>query len=141
MGLLAKLSQAGINDTLLKWFTDYLYQRQQRVVVNGQSSTWNYVRAGVPQGSVLGPLLFLVYINDITTAIDTSEIRLFADDTILYMFIDNPLRDAASLNKDLANLSKWAQEWLVTFSPTKTKSMTITRKRVKINQPPPVYES
>ncbi len=83
VGLLAKLSQAGINDILYEWFTDYLYQRQQRVVVKGQSSTFNYVRVGVPQGSVLGPLFFLDYINDIMTAVETCEIRLFADDTIL----------------------------------------------------------
>ena len=134
-GLLAKLARVGIAGNLLAWFENYLTNRQQRVVINGQTSSWGKVSAGVPQGSVLGPLLFLVYINDVTHAVEHSQVRLFADDTILYLFVDNPVADAIALNKDLANLSDWASEWLVKFSPSKTKTMIMTRKRKKPKHP------
>ena len=81
-GLIHKLKQQGIQGPLIEWFTNYLADRKQRVVVNGQDSKWGNVSAGVPQGSVLGPLLFLIYINDMTTVV-TSPIRLFANDTTL----------------------------------------------------------
>ena len=92
-GLLFKLKSVGINGTLLQWFTDYLKDRKQRVVLPGVSSDWCFIKAGVPQGSILGPLLFLVFINDIEEEINSS-IRLFADDTSLYIIVDDPL-DAA----------------------------------------------
>ena len=89
-GLIHKLRKFGIENSLLQWFTNYLSHREQRVVINGQHSTWGPVTSGVPQGSVLGPLLFLIYINDITENINTN-IRLFADDTALYVTIDDPV--------------------------------------------------
>ena len=135
-GLLAKLKRIGIDSNLLKWFKDYLNDRKQRVVINGQFSSWGSVLAGVPQGSVLGPLLFLIYINDITEEAHTSEIRLFADDTILYILADNPIASAAALNNDLKRISKWAEKWLVKFSAPKTKSMLITKKRLPAVAPP-----
>ena len=73
---------------LLRWFKSYLSHRRQRVVLNGVESNWADVLAGVPQGSILGPLLFLIYINDIVNNI-RSSIRLFADDTTIYIIIDN----------------------------------------------------
>jgi hypothetical protein len=79
---LYKLEKAGTKGGLLKLFKHYLQNRQQRVIIKGQSSEWGYIQAGVPQGSVLGPLLFLVYINDIVEDI-TCNIKLLADDTIL----------------------------------------------------------
>ena len=78
----------------------YLSDRQQRVVLNGHSSDWTSVKAGVPQGSILGPLLFLLYIADIIQNINSS-IRLFADDTSLYMYVDSPQHAASALNSDL----------------------------------------
>ena len=82
--LLFKLKSVGIGGSLLNWFTDYLDNRVQRVVLPGISSSWASVNPGVPQGSILGPLFFLVYINDIVEDIN-STIRLFADDTSLYV--------------------------------------------------------
>ena len=79
-GLLYKLEAAGVTGEVLNWFKSYLSDRRQRVVLPGVSSNWNYIRAGVPQGSILGPLLFLLFINDIVNDIG-SNIRLFADDT------------------------------------------------------------
>ena len=88
-GLLYKLARSGIRGNLLVWFKSYLKDRQQRVIINGQQSNWGSVTAGVPQGSVLGPLLFLVFINDITSCITYSNIRLFAGDTCLFLEVDD----------------------------------------------------
>ena len=79
-GLIHKLKSAGISGNLLSWFTNYLTGRKQRVVMSGVQSAWNSISAGIPQGSILGPLLFLLFINDIVLDIGSS-IRLFADDT------------------------------------------------------------
>ena len=117
MGLLYKLSSAGIKGDLLRWLSSYLSNRTQRVVLNGQSSEWSCVKAGVPQGSILGPLIFLIYINDIIDQIGTN-IRPFADDTSLYITVETPDR-AALLNRDLQTLHAWAQECLVDFNPSK----------------------
>lgn len=134
-GLLYKLKNIGITGKLLKWFENYLHKRKQRVVIDGENSNWKEVPAGVPQGSVLGPLLFLIYINDLVDTVD-SEIRLFADDTTVFVFVDNPVLSAEQLNKDLERMKEWADQWLITFSPPKTKSMTISWKKPKLNHPP-----
>ena len=88
-GLLYKLAAMGISDYLLRWFTSYLSGRRQRVVIDCIVSDWASILAGVPQGCILGPLLVLVYINDIVSNINSS-IRLFADDTSLHTIVENP---------------------------------------------------
>ena len=82
-GLLFKLEQNGINGHLLKVLKDFLYSRKQRVVLNGQNSSWSDVFAGVPQGSIVGPLLFLVYVNDLSDGLHCNP-KLFADKTSLF---------------------------------------------------------
>ena len=93
----------------MTWFSDYLNDRKQRVVLPGASSSWTSAKAGVPQGSILGPLLFLLYINDIVEDINSS-IRLFADDTSLYIIADDPIQAAEQLNLDLAKIHHWADK-------------------------------
>ena len=134
-GLLFKLESIGVSDSLLLWFKSYLADRKQRVVLPGAVSTWKYIKACVPQGSILGPLLFLIYINDIVVDIHSS-IRLFADDTSLYIIVDNPQQAANLLNADLAKIHLWASRWLVSFNPSKSESMTLSRKQNKPLHPP-----
>ena len=118
-GLLFKLKTFGIDGNLLLWFESYLSKRRQRVVINGETSTWFYINAGVPQGSILGPLLFLIYINDIELCVN-SEIRLFADDTYLFDVSRDTNSSITSLNHDLLSLQQWARKWRVKFNPDKT---------------------
>ena len=135
-GLIYKFHKYGIRGKTLSWLTDYLHRRSQQVVIKGQSSTWRHIQAGVPQGSVLGPLCFLVYINDIIENI-SSKIYLFADDASIF----RPIRDNSAfddtklLNEDLNTISLWAERWKLKISLPKTVSLLFSRK---IN-PPPVY--
>ena len=122
-GLVHKLKKIGIHGRLLEWFMDYLSDRYQAVVVRGQSSEKGLIKAGVPQGSVLGPLLFLLYINDLIDNI-LSNVKLFADDTSLYIEVDDPDEAVETLNSDLNMVQTWADQWLVKFSPSKTKLLT-----------------
>lgn len=130
-GLLYKLQKSGISGSLLEWFRNYLSGRAQRVVLNGSYSDWLFITAGVPQGSILGPLLFLIFINDIVDEIQAT-IKLFADDTSLYIVVDNPVDAAEILNSDISKIYKWSQDWLVKFNPQKTETMIVSRK---INKP------
>ena len=100
-----KLSQSGISGNLLDLLSDFLSNRKQRVVVNDQKSEWENVNAGVPQGSSLGPLLFLIYINDLSGDL-SSMAKLFADDTFLFNIGPDINTSANELNNDLKNVSK-----------------------------------
>ena len=116
----------------------YLYllsNRKQRVVLPGTSSNWKPINAGVPQGSILGPLLFLIYINDIVEDIHC-DIRLFADDTSLYIVVEDPLTASQMLNSDMAKIHQWANKWLVKFNPAKSESMLFSRKVIRPFHPP-----
>ena len=99
--------------------------------MQGVDSQWNYIKAGVPQGLLLGPLLFLNFINEIVTEIGSS-IRRFDDDTSLFIFVDNTDVNAEIRNADLEKIAKWAEAWLVKFNPLKTESLLTSRK---INKP------
>ncbi|MCG7879453.1 MAG: reverse transcriptase domain-containing protein [Candidatus Thiodiazotropha taylori] len=136
-GLILKLQAAGVTGEVLTWFKSYLNNRMQRVVIPAATSDWTYIKAGVPQGSILGPLLFLVYINDIVTDIG-SNIRLFADDTSLYIVVDDPISAAECINTDLQKISRWAATWLVSFNPTKTEALLVSRRMTR-NRHPSIY--
>ena len=114
-GVLFKLSQNGISGNLLKLLTDFLKNRKQRVTLNGQTSFWTEVNAGVPQGSILGPLLFLIYINDLPDGL-SSNVKLFADDTSLFSVVHDIHSSASDLNKDLKTINEWAFQWKMSFN-------------------------
>ena len=101
----------------------------------GVSSSWTSVNAGVPQGSILGPLLFLLYINEIVVDIKSS-MKLFADDTSLYIIVDDPIQAAEQLNFDLAKIHRWAEKRQVTFNPKKLECILLARKYNKPYHPP-----
>ena len=106
-GLIHKLEQNGIGEPLLKNLTDLLKSRKQRVVLNGQHSSWSDVLAGVPQGSILGPLLFLIYINDLFDGLQCNP-KLFADDTLLFATVHNIKKATNDLNNHLTKISTWS---------------------------------
>ena len=126
-GLLRKLEAAGVTGKLLNWFKNYLFDRRQRVILPGVNSDWSKIFAGVPQGSILGPLPFIVFTNDIVNE-NGSCIRLFADDISLFIIADDPVASAERLNADLIKILQWAETWLVTFNPNKTESLIISQK-------------
>ena len=132
--MLHKLKEFGITGALLDWFQDYLSGREQRVVIGGSSSNWALVKAGVPQGSILGPLLFIIYINDIIRNIQC-EILLFADDTSILETLIDPILSISRVNADLETLRKWASQWLVTFNPMKTKYLIFSKKLNRLEYP------
>ena len=123
----------GIDDTVLKWFESYLSNRRQQVVINGETSDTKSINAGVPQGSILGPMFFLIYINDIVNNISCNT-KLFADDTPLFLVVDNEYEAAEQLNKDIESIQQWSQKWLIKFNSDKTEIMTISKKT---SQTPP----
>ena len=125
--LAIKLHHYGIRGHLLEWIKSFLTNRCQRVMVEGQTSTPAPVTSGVPQGIVLGPLLFLIYINDLPLKV-SSTTRLFADDSLLYRRIRSS-EDDRLLQEDLDKLQVWEKEWQMSFNPTKCEVIRITKKR------------
>ena len=118
--------------------TDFLYQKKQRVALNGQHSSWTNVQAGVPKGSVLDPLFFLIYINDLSDGL-TSNPKLFADDTSLFSVVQNINSTANDLNSDLIKISDWAFQWKMRFNPDPKKQaqeVIFSRKINKTDHPP-----
>ena len=132
-GVIHKLKCNG-SGNLLGFFEDYLKNRYQRVVLNGTSSDWKKIEAGVPQGSVLGPLLFLIYINDLTDNI-TSQMRLFADDSSLFTCVKGVDETHEKLDKDLQTVTNWAHQWKMIFNPDLTKQAIEVIFSVKKNKP------
>lgn len=117
--LLSKLKSYGVIGPLWIWIQDFLLGRRQRVKVNGSVSSWADVTSGIPQGSVLGPILFVIYINDLPDAV-MSTTKIFADDTKLFRSLLNP-DDHQKLQEDLNQLVKWSQKWQLGFNESKCK--------------------
>ena len=126
VGLIHKMNAYGVRGNLLNWFKDYLHERKQKVVNKNYSSTLTNLYAGVPQGSVLGPLLFLIYINDIGENL-RSLTRLFADDTSLGYSSQNKIDIENVINNDLNQLNIWSEKWLMSFNPDKTEIMVFSK--------------
>ena len=137
-GLLFKLKRSGISGRLLLLIGDFLSDRKQRVVLNGKESEWLPLHAGVPQGSVLGPLLFLIYINDLTENI-SSNMRLFADDSSLFVKVRDVVETQSQLMDDLDTITNWARQWKMEFNPDITKQaieVIFSHKKNKPVHPP-----
>ena len=137
-GLLAKLGQIGVEGTFLNTISSYLADRKQVVVVDGVKSDMLAVTAGVPQGSRLGPLLFIIYMNDIVDDIE-SDILIFADDTSLMAIGDDPAETVEMLNRDLVKISLWAKKWKVLFNAKKSKDIIFSKKYLN-NSPPLLFD-
>ena len=123
--LLHKLDFYGIRGSTHKWISSWLSGRTQQVVVDGQASDPTPVLSGVPQGSVLGPILFFILINDLPDNI-RSSVRLFADDCVLYRNIYS-IQDCFILQEDLTSLEQWEADWQMKFNVAKCHSMRVTR--------------
>ena len=129
--LLMKLEHYGIHGNLLSWMESFLTKRVQTVICEGATSTSSPVTSGVPQGSVLGPLLFLTYINDQPNGL-TSTVKLFADDTLLYGVVVED-SDCDNLQDDLNKLEIWQHEWQMQFNPSKCNIICISISKDLLN--------
>jgi len=129
--LMFKLKTYNINTELLTWIADFLCNRKQRIVLNGEHSSWFKVLNGIPQGSILGPLLFLIYINDIpelcAAEYPSSEIYLYADDSKIYKLIHNR-SDEKKLQSVMNLVKNWSDEWLLRLNIDKCKSVSYSIK-------------
>ena len=127
--LLQKLKWIGVDSNSLQWFQSYLSHRTQRTVVNNCYSTKRKISIGVPQGSVLGPLLFLVYMNDIPTCLQHTQASLFADDTAIYCAASSPDELQCKLNEDLDHLKVWLNNNRLSLNLLKTKFMLVSNSQ------------
>ena len=127
--LLLKLSSHGITGKMNRWIEAFLRERSQTVSVNGSISNERKVTSGIPQGSVLGPLLFVIFINDLPVNI-TSTIKMFADDTKMYIRSDQ-VNATNQLQEDLYKLEEWSNNWLLKFHPQKCSVMKLGRTKTK----------
>ncbi len=125
--LIQKMKSYGISERITNWVRDFLSNRKQRVTVNGHTSSCHNVTSGIPQGSVLGPILFVLYINDMPSCVEAAA-YLFADDTKIYKEIRGH-NDRACMQKDLDSLQQWSDKWLLKFHPNKCKAMSVSNKR------------
>ena len=136
-GLLCKLKSMGISGEFYDLLENYLSGRLQRVILNGQTLSWRQIFAGVPQRSILGPLLFLIYINDLPNKLK-SNAKLFADDTSLFTIVKDENESVNVLNNDLSLISEWAFNWKMIFNPDPTKpaqEVLFSRKKKTLNYP------
>ena len=119
-GLIYKLKQNGISGNILNTIIDFLSFRKQRVVLNVQVSQCTSIEAGMPQGSILGQLLFFIYINDLSDDLSKNA-KLFVDDTSLFSVVHDINTSAAYLNNDLRKISNWSSQWKMIFNPDPSK--------------------
>jgi hypothetical protein len=129
--LMTKVRALGIGGSVAKWIESWLANRKQRVVINGTHSRWSNVTSGVPQGSVLGPLLFLIYINDLDTDL-ISKVSKFADDTKLGVNAAKP-EAIQGMQQDLDKIGEWSEKWQMPFNTDKCKVMHIGFANPKVN--------
>ena len=123
--LIHKVKQYGITGNTLGWIENFLHNRSQVTVINYHKSHTAPVTSGIPQGSVLGPILFVIYINDLPETVDpSSHIFLFADDTKVFREI-NCIQDRQILQKDIDNMLAWLKKWLLKFHPEKCVMMSL----------------
>ena len=128
--LLSKLKFYGVRGQLHHWISSWLTGRHQRVIVDGESSDATPVKSGVPQGTILGPLMFLAYINDINENI-TSSIRLFADDCVIYKTVTS-VQEAEQLQDDLQKIYEWTNKWQMKLNVDKCAVLRCTRSQTPI---------
>ena len=121
--LLAKLEGVGVKGQLLSWIKNWLTGRKQRVCVENQFSTWTETTSSVPQGSVLGTILFLIYINDLQNVVN-SDLSMFADDTKVFRVIKDKILDKSSLQEDINAMFQWSKDWLMEFNVEKCCTVT-----------------
>ena len=105
--LIRKMRYYGFTEQVIKWFSDYFHLRRQVTIVNGNKSNPSFVKHGVPQGSILGPLLFILFLNDLPKAIKHCRVSIYADDTCVYLASKDPIQLQTMLNEDLESMSKW----------------------------------
>ena len=116
---------------MINILNDFLTNRKQRVVLNGQCSSWVHIRAGVPQGSIFGPLLFLIYVNDLPNG-PKSKCKLLADDTSLLSIVQDKNTSVSDINNDLTLISNQAFQWKMIFNPDpskQTQEIIFSRKK------------
>ena len=126
-----KLDWYGVRNKSLAWITAFLKDRTRRVLLDGETSTPRPVTSGVPQGTVMGPVLFLAYINDLHESITNSNVRLFAEDCVLYRDITDR-NDTDLLQQDLDAFGRWEAKWLMEFNVDKCFVMHATHSKHKI---------
>ena len=124
--LIKKLETFGFDKSVINWFRSYLSERKQHTIANGRLSTWKEVTYGVPQGSILGPLLFLLYVNDLPSINLNSDIGLYADDTVLTCTGTNMANINSKIQQDMDKIVCWCNNNLLTINVNKTKSMLFT---------------
>ena len=132
--LLSKLSAYGIKGVELEWFTNYLFSRKQQVVIQNTKSECEFISCGVPQGSILGPVLFLLYFNDFSKTLFKSEVLMFADDTVVFYAGKSAEETESVLNSELENIFRYfiRNDLIVNLRTGKTEALLFGTRR-KLN--------